>query len=337
LARADSGGYSDDLEVERCFWRPSGKLAEEIEVADQEVRFKSQGNIMAGTLVTPDAGPPVAALLMLHGSGPLDRNENTKGQRLDIFNVFADALCQSRIASFRYDKRGCGASEGSFKTAGFHDLIEDASAALDTLLSRTDASRVFLLAHSEGTLAAPVLAARRGEVAGLVLLCPTVAPMEATLLTQAAQLTKDIEQMSGWSGAATRAYFALTGTPLRTQRRLIERLRASTQDTLRWGLSRIPAKWLRELLAHDAEAWIAGVRAPILCICGEKDIQCDPQDGHRIAAIAKGSVDVHIIPDLTHILRRDDHPPSFLRYRAILGKPVDPRVVDLARAWVLSR
>jgi pimeloyl-ACP methyl ester carboxylesterase len=185
---------------------------------------------------------------MLHGSGPLDRNENTKGQRLDIFNVFADVLCQSRIASFRYDKRGCGRSEGSFKTAGFHDLIEDPSAALDTLRSRTNASRVILLAHSEGTLTAPVLAARKGEVAGLVLLCPTVAPMEATLLAQAAQLSKDIGQMPRLSGAVMRAYFALAGGPLRTQQRLIERVRASTQDMLRRGLSRIPAKWLRELL-----------------------------------------------------------------------------------------
>lgn len=35
-------------------------------------------------------------------------------------------------------------------------------------------------------------------------------------------------------------------------------------------------------------------------------------------------------------LDRDDHSPSFLRYCAILTKPVDQRVMDLTRAWILS-
>jgi hypothetical protein len=74
-----------------------------------------------------------------------------------------------------------------------------------------------------------------------------------------------------------------------------------------------------ELLAHDAEAWVARVRAPILCICGEKDIQCDPQDGHRIAAIAKGRVDVHVIPDLTA------HPATRRSPTFVLAVPGNPR------------
>jgi hypothetical protein len=72
----------------------------------------------------------------------------------------------------------------------------------------------------------------------------------------------------------------------------------------------------------------------MLCISGEKDIQCSPDDGHRIAVLAKAPVEVHVLPDLTHILRRDDRPPCFARYRAILGEPIDPRVLDLACDWI---
>ena len=304
-------------------------------MAVKEVRFNSQGHALSGSLVLPDAGEPVAAVLMLHGSGPLDRDENMRRQRLDIFNVMADALEQSRIASFRYDKRGCGRSEGNYATTGFLDLIEDAAAALDALLSRIQTRRIVLLGHSEGTLIGPMLAARRTEVGGLVLLCPTVAPIETTLMAQAARLAEDVRTLPGLSGIVARTYFALRGGPLRAQQRLIERARSSTKATLRAGGSRIPAKWLRELLAHDPESAIARVSAPMLCVSGDKDIQCDPQDGHRIAAIAKGPVEVHVISDLTHVLRCDHQPPSFVRYRAILAKSMDPAVIELARDWIL--
>ena len=119
---------------------------------------------------------------MLHGSGPLDRDENTKGQRLDIFNTIADALGQSGIASFRYDKRGCGKSKGEASRPPGSTIWSRMPEPRSThcwLAART--RRVFLLGHSEGTLAAPVLAARRSGVGGLVLLCPTVAPIETTL------------------------------------------------------------------------------------------------------------------------------------------------------------
>jgi alpha-beta hydrolase superfamily lysophospholipase len=306
-------------------------------MAATEVRFESQGHALAGSLTLPDQGDPVAAALMLHGSGPLDRDENTRRQRLDIFNVLAEALAGSAIASLRYDKRGCGGSKGNYSATGFHDLIEDATAAFDTLSSHVPLRPLFLLGHSEGTLLAPALAARRGEVAGLVLLCPTVAPMEVTLMAQAARLATEVRTLPGLSGIVARAYFALRGGVAHTQRRLIERVRSSKEDTLRAGLARIPAKWLRELLAHDPEAAVTRLTAPVLCISGGKDIQCDPQDGHRIAALAKAPVDVHIVPDLTHILRRDDQPASFMRYRALLAQPMDAAVVDLACDWLLRR
>jgi pimeloyl-ACP methyl ester carboxylesterase len=271
---------------------------------------------------------------LLHGSGPLDRDANMEGQTLDTFKVFAEALQRSGIASLRYDKRGCGKSEGTFETAGFFDLVEDASAALDALAARPETRRIVLIGHSEGTLTAPVLAARRADVAGLVLLCPTVAPLETTLMAQAGHLAEDVRTLPGLSGLVARTSFALMGGPIRAQRRLIERVKRSTKETLRGGASPIPAKWLRELLAHDPQPWIARVPAPMLCISGEKDTQCSPDDGHRIAVLAKAPVEVHVLPDLTHILRRDDRPPCFARYRAILGEPIDPRVLDLACDWI---
>ncbi len=106
-------------------------------------------------------------VLMLHGSGPLDRNANMPGQELNIFNPISDALRQAGIRSYRYDKRGCARSGGDFYSAGFTDLIKEACAALDILISDLGCDGFVLLGHSEGTIIAPVVAPLRPEVSGV--------------------------------------------------------------------------------------------------------------------------------------------------------------------------
>jgi hypothetical protein len=65
-------------------------------MAIQDIRFESQGSARSGTLTRPEGA--VATVLMVHGTGPLDRDENMRGQRLDIFNALAEALARAQIA-----------------------------------------------------------------------------------------------------------------------------------------------------------------------------------------------------------------------------------------------
>jgi len=78
----------------------------DVTVASGDVR-------LSGTLAEPD-GPAgaVPLVLFLGGSGPLDRDTNMRGQRLNAFPPFAADLAARGIASFRYDKRGAGKSTG---------------------------------------------------------------------------------------------------------------------------------------------------------------------------------------------------------------------------------
>ena len=69
---------------------------------------------LAGELLLPGSSRTHPTVVMIHGSGPLDRNENTKSQSLNIFNTLANHLATQGIASFRYDKRGCGKSGGDY-------------------------------------------------------------------------------------------------------------------------------------------------------------------------------------------------------------------------------
>jgi pimeloyl-ACP methyl ester carboxylesterase len=281
---------------------------------------------------------------MIHGSGPLDRDENARQFRfittkMNVFNTIAQYLAPLGIASLRYDKRGCGRSSGRYNEAGFRDLTWDATATYGFLTGQPSIRNdsIFLLGHSEGTLIAPKIAAEYPRIAGLILLAAPAQDLGEALKYQGRRIREDVEQGGGLNRRIIRLTWKLTGDPLRTQETVIERVRTTDEDSFRYKFQKINAKWLREHLNDNPAETMRGVSCPILVINGEKDIQVKPQDAVRIAELAKGDVEHHILPDLTHILRTDERPPSILNYNKLLKKTMDYRVLELIGNWLQGR
>ncbi|MFC7469889.1 hypothetical protein ACFQVA_23535 [Actinomadura keratinilytica] len=97
---------------------------------------------------------------------------------------------------------------------------------------------------------------------------------------------------------------------------------------------KVNARWLRELLAHDSRDDLAAVRAPVLAVTGDKDLQVDPDDLAEIARLVPGDVQTHRPADLTHVLRRDPGRPTPNSYHRLLREPVDPGLLDLVPDWL---
>lgn len=124
----------------------------------EDVSFDTaDGTILAGTLYIPAVGNKRhAATVMLHGSGPQDRDGYAS-----IIAVMADALAGAGRIVLAYDKRGSGASAGNGDRAGFGTLAADARAAMDFLARRpeVDASKIGLAGSSQaGWVAAKAIA-----------------------------------------------------------------------------------------------------------------------------------------------------------------------------------
>lgn len=294
-----------------------------------------QVGCLAGALTEPEGAGTPPIVLMLHGSGGVDRNENTRAQKLDIFNTFAEFLARRGVASLRYDKRGCGQSGGEFLAADQTDFVEDAKAWLDAVQERFPGrfSRRFLLGHSEGTVVAARLSLLR-DVDGLVLLCPYLQDMETILISQAEQLDQALDEATGVSGAAQRAIAGVIGRPSAWQARLIRRIRTSRKPTIRFAGRRLPAKWLRECLDLDLAKVFSEVSTPTLLVGGGKDIQCDPEDAVQIGKILGDTAQCRILPDMTHILRMDPDPPSFNTYKRQMSRPVAPELLQTVGDWL---
>ena len=143
------------------------------------------GTQLAGTLQLPNLPreAPRPAVLLISGSGPLDRNSNTDAQSLNIASAIAEHLATIGIASLRFDKRGTGASGGNYATTGFNDETDDAATALHHLanLDGIDAGRIAVIGHSAGATIAIRLAVFEFVVFVAVLLAAAASRGERVL------------------------------------------------------------------------------------------------------------------------------------------------------------
>lgn len=101
----------------------------------EAVEFPSaDGTLLTGTLYVPvRASAPAPATVLVHGSGPQDRDGYAS-----IIAVLADALAAEGRVVLAYDKRGSGGSGGDGDSAGFDVLAADAQAAMTYLRGRAE-------------------------------------------------------------------------------------------------------------------------------------------------------------------------------------------------------
>ena len=300
-------------------------------MSERDVGFSSAGQRLEGTLDLPPGASPtssVPAALLLTGSGPVDRDSNHRRLRLGVTAQFAVALREAGVGSYRFDKRGVGASPGDWRAAGLNDNIADAAAAFDLLKGQPEVGKVFVVGHSEGAVQAAALTATRNDVAGLVLLAGSASTGEETLRYQAKVLSSSMP-------TPVRMLLRLMRTDLETRAAINRaKLKATTTDVTRLGLVRYNAKWFREFLAYDPSTDLAHYTGPVLAITGAKDLQVDPADLERIRARSAGEVETRLVPDLTHTLRRQPGTANLRSYGKEVRQPVDSEVLATVADWI---
>ncbi|AUS81083.1 alpha/beta hydrolase [Actinoalloteichus sp. AHMU CJ021] len=283
------------------------------------------GTPLAGTLTLPAWPGPHPAVLLLHGSGPLDRDGNTPKLPTNLGPALASALAAEGMGTLRYDRRGAGATPGVWQAAGFTGNRRDAEAAVRALAAHpaVRADAVGALGHSEGALHAMSLAAH-GDVRAVVLLAGYARLGEEAMRWQAGSI------------------FGGLPAPLRLLRRplaavgdrVLDRLRRTDTDVARLAGIPVNARWMREMLVHDTRDDLAAAKAHVLAVTGDKDIQVDPADLATIAGLVPGGAETHRVPDLTHVLRRDPGRHTLRSYRRLLRQPVDPELLALVTTWL---
>lgn len=242
-----------------------------------------------GTLELPRRDP-IAAAVIISGSGPTDRDGNSAilPGKNNSLRYLAEALANKRVASLRYDKRMIGESanpdiiEADLR---FDHFADDAVKLAEFLEARMDLP-VFLIGHSEGGQIA-LTAAERATFAGVAVLAgPGEHPADLIARQLAQQIPPDLFEDSVRTLDALRAGELVEDPP--TQLGVL--FRKSVQPYL--------VSWFQ----YDPPKQAANIDEPLLLIYGTTDIQVDVSNGEALAA-ANPDARLVVIEGMNHVLK----------------------------------
>ncbi len=311
---------------------------------------------MAGTLTLPRSEKPSPAVLLIAGSGRVDRDETVFGHK--PFLVLADHLTKQGFAVLRVDKRGVGQSTGNYDIATTEDFAADALAGVEYLKTRkeVDAERIGLIGHSEGGLIAPMVAVKSTDVAFIVLMAGPCVTGEAILYAQEALISRAMgvaeEQIRHQLEFQKQVLSIIKNEPdLEKARELLGLIVAkqlanlpkeeqqASAEAMEAQMQRCNSRWLRYYLTYDPAISLKLLKIPVLAINGELDTQVSPKQ--NLPIIAKileesGNQNHRIIefPKLNHFFQTCET-GSILEYGQI-EETIAPAVLDILSDWILE-
>jgi uncharacterized protein len=133
----------------------------------RELSFHHGDNRLVGDLHLPPGASPestVPAVVMVAGSGP------SSGAYARNWEDIGERLAAVGLATFGYDKPGCGASTGDWTRLTLHDRAQESLAAVAALAAQpeVDGNRIGLFGGSQGGWVAPLAAAASDSVKAIV-------------------------------------------------------------------------------------------------------------------------------------------------------------------------
>jgi pimeloyl-ACP methyl ester carboxylesterase len=272
-----------------CLLALAGQAA--AQVREQAYDLQTPTGTLAGTLALPSAAARPTVVLIIAGSGPTDRDGNSRGLpgRNDSLRMLAAALADAGFASVRYDKRGIGASQAAGPAEAdlrFDTLVEDAAAWVAQLKADPRFRAVVVLGHSEGALIG-MLASRRSNPAAYISVAGVGERPGAVLRHQlAGKLPPELaETNERILGAIERGETVAEVPPA-----LAALYRPSVQPYL--------ISWMR----YSPTEQIAALRMPVLIVQGTTDIQVDAGQASALQA-AKPDAKLAILPGMNHVLK----------------------------------
>lgn len=293
-------------------WRRDGaapRVARRVEIEKREdVRF-SNGNIrLAGTLIGPNTGGKHPAIILVHGSGPADR---------ESMLPFARFLIRRGMAVLGYDKRGVDGSTGDWNTASFDDLAGDVVAAFQYLKTRSDIDRaqIGLLGVSQAGWIMPLAAVRAKDIAFLISISGAGVPAAETTIDQArnemaarGMRPQGIEQILGLM--KLQYEFARTGQGwdqyAAAREKIAARLGAAPPGTFPGTPDHPSWQFIRRLYFYDPAPTLRQLQTPTLALFGELDnnIVAEKNKAAWEAALKAGgnrAYTLRILPKANHI------------------------------------
>jgi dienelactone hydrolase len=291
---------------------------------------------LPGTLTMPKGAGPFPGLVLVHGSGPNNRDEELGPNQ--PFKDLAWGLATRGIAVLRYDKRSkvygkkILADPKLEATMTVKDETIDDALAAAALLQRTkgiDPKRVFILGHSLGGFLMPriALAAEPLGIAGFISMAGLTRPLDDTL----------VRQMTYLYGLAGNTLSDDNKKKLEAIKATVAKIKALTDadnGSTTKLLGAMPAYWL-DVRGYDPPETAKKVRKPMLFLQGGRDYQVQTVDleNWKKALGSRTDCEFHLYPKLNHLFYEGEGILTPHEYAQKHGS-VAPYVVEDIANWI---
>lgn len=295
---------------------------------EEQVTFQSGSLRVPGTLFLPPKNSGRFPILVLvHGSGPNDRDETIGPNK--PFRDIAYAMGSAGIATLRYDKRTFAfKNQIDLKTFTLdQEVTDDAVAALEYCLTRQeiDPEKIFLLGHSLGATMVPYIAGRFSRLRGAILLAGAARSLDELIIEQTAFQSR--------RAGTPDAQVSESSEELKKAFARVRSGEAADNEMVFFA----PARYWREIFKLNVPRAFSELKVPVLALQGGKDVQVRRQDFELIKnALTSSGIKNHefeYFPELNHLFMEVSGDPSGAEY----GRPgkVHKAVVDRISAWVM--
>lgn len=300
---------------------------------------------LEGVLTLPK-GAPIAGVVLVHGSGPSNRDEAIGANT--PFRDLAYGLSARGIAVLRYDKRTfthggrMAAAEDFPRLTVDEETVQDAVAALNLLKGREELSGkpVYLLGHSMGAMLASYIGASGGEPAGYILLAGTPRQLWEMSAEQNLQVAEDLAQAGETTQADQIRAFVDAELPRAQALKDLTDEQALAEGSQVFGMS---AWYLRHMAGIDAAALHLLDQKPVLVLQGESDRQVTMADFALWQDALKDHPDARFIsyPGLNHLFGAYQGPQvpmsQLVTVEYAQRTPVSSQVVKDIADWMTQK
>lgn len=273
--------YDENGKIAGIFFKPSKanvkyNVPEYVKIEEiQEIptEFKTGDFKFPAILTLPKNGKNFPVVVLVHGSGALDRDLTIN--KIKPFKDLAWGLASMGIASLRYDKRtaiyGGQSVKPGEKLTVEQETILDALSAIEFCKSfeQIDSNKIYLIGHSLGGMLAPRIASRSNSLSGIVIMAGNSRPLEDLILEQ-------YSYIFGLDGLDDEEKLEIKSLERKTKLVKSENLNLETPES-QLPL-KLPASYWMDLKKYNQIKTAKSLKINILVLQGERDYQVTMQD-----------------------------------------------------------
>ena len=278
-------------------------------------------------------------VLLISGTGSLDRDGNSMFLKTNIYKDLSDMFVELGFVCIRYDKRGTHESKVKNLNFGLSDLVNDAATIIKNAkkLDYVDNEKIVICGHSEGAMIATLLT-KKENLKGIILLGGACMGLKEASLYQNYLVLEQVKDMKGILGWYLRK--TLKSDKIEEQvSELFDIAEKTQKDKFFYKGSILPTKYIREhhkLTDKEYIELLKSYKGKILAITGKSDVQADYRKLQSIESLENATI--FTPEELNHMLRDIEDKPNIMNikkeYKKSFKKEISPKLKRIIKDWV---